>query len=55
MRYPHTSLDLKRAAVEKLDGIGDNFVTVADFRLLALLGVTGSNSSTTEQASLCES
>ena len=29
MRYAHTNLDNKRAAVEKLDGFGDNLVTVS--------------------------
>lgn len=29
MRYAHTNFDSKRAAVEKLDGLGDNLVTVA--------------------------
>ena len=28
MRYAHTNIDSKRAAVEKLDGFGDNLVTV---------------------------
>ena len=28
MRYAHTNFDSKRAAVEKLDGFGDNLVTV---------------------------
>ena len=28
IRYAHTNLDSKRAAVEKLDGFGDNLVTV---------------------------
>ena len=28
MRYAHTNFDCKRAAVEKLDGFGDNLVTV---------------------------
>jgi len=28
MRYAHTNLDSKRAAVEKLDGFGDNLVRV---------------------------
>ena len=28
MRYAHTNIDSKRAAVEKLDGLGDNLVTV---------------------------
>jgi integrase len=28
MRYTHTNLDSKRAAIEKLDGFGDNLVTV---------------------------
>ena len=29
MRYTHTNLDSKRAAVAKLSGLGDNLVTVA--------------------------
>jgi integrase len=29
MRYAHTNFDSKRAAVEKLDGFGDNLVTVS--------------------------
>ena len=28
MRYAHTNIDSKRAAVERLDGFGDNLVTV---------------------------
>jgi site-specific recombinase XerD len=28
MRYAHTNFDSKRAAVEKLNGFGDNLVTV---------------------------
>ena len=28
MRYAHTNFDSKRSAVEKLDGFGDNLVTV---------------------------
>jgi len=28
MRYAHTNIDSKRAAVEKLDGFGDNLMTV---------------------------
>ncbi|MGB7751847.1 MAG: site-specific integrase [Candidatus Acidiferrales bacterium] len=28
MRYAHTNIDSKRTAVEKLDGFGDNLVTV---------------------------
>ncbi len=28
MRYAHTNIESKRAAVEKLDGFGDNLVTV---------------------------
>jgi len=28
MRYAHTNFESKRAAVEKLDGFGDNLVTV---------------------------
>ena len=29
MRYAHTNIESKRAAVEKLDGFGDNLVTVS--------------------------
>jgi site-specific recombinase XerD len=30
MRYAHTNLDSKRAAVERLDGFGDNLVRVRE-------------------------
>ena len=29
MRYAHTNIESKRAAVEKLEGLGDNLVTVS--------------------------
>ena len=50
MRYAHTNFDSKRAAVEKLDGFGDNLVTVPkrmhhNRAKLSLIGAASYNTS----------